>query len=615
MDKSWSEDKIGNICLVGDGAHASIKRVEIGVPYLTSKNFNSSGILLDVVDYISETDYEKHFKVSSKAVTRPKEGDLIFSIIGSIGGAYLYKKDDKFGLSSSVAIIRPDTEKIVPEFLLYYLKSGYLQKWVDGIKSGAAQSFVSLQMIKSLPIRFPEINEQRSIAQIVLEYDKLIQNNTKRITILEQMAEQLYKEWFVRMRFPNYENTKFVKGIPEGWQIVPVNSFGKVTTGKTPSTKIQEYYGGTYPFIKTPDMHKSIFALETEERLTQRGFISQPSQTLPKGSICVSCIGTAGVVSITDKVSMTNQQIHSLIPDNSDYLEFLYYTLVKLKPTIEMFGATGATMTNLSKGKFEKLLVLKPKEEVIQRYHELTKQVFQEIKNLSQQNINLRKTRDLLLPRLISGKLKVQTEIERQTEIQKPITTFYQKQILAHIINKQEEHQVPQGEMVLAKNTYLIDKIYGIHTGFNWKNWHYGTYDGKIRTLINGRDRFFAKQEVGSSGYKVLVLGENKNKILDEKYHHPTLDIVDSAMEELLSIYAKYPVKERSHRIELLNTTCKAIADTQSLDNEIIHNAFKAWKTPKAKFATKAQKFNPTETKQCIKFIISKEWDKKLITS
>jgi len=505
----------------------------------------------------------------------------------------------------------PNEDEADVRFIKYCLETYKLQ--MQAISKGATQDNLSLEKLRSLNFLIPRVDEQRRIADVLYNYDKLIQNNTKRIVVLKQMAEELYKEWFVRMRFPNYENTKFVKGIPEGWEIVNVKSFGKVVTGKTPSTKVNEYYGDIYPFIKTPDMHKSIFAIQTEEKLTQRGFSSQPSQTLPEGSICVSCIGTAGVVSITNEVSMTNQQIHSLIPDNPDYLEFLYYTLVKLKPTIEMFGATGTTMTNLSKGKFEKLLVLKPKEEIILKYHEQTKQVFQEIKNLSQQNINLRKTRDLLLPRLISGKLKIQTEVEKQIEIQKPITVFYQKQILAHIINKQEEHKVPQGEMVLAKNTYLIDKIYGVHTGFNWENWHYGTYDGKIRTLINGRDRFFKKQEVGSSGYKVLVLGENKDKILDKKYHHSLLDTVDSAMEELLSIYAKYPVKERSHKIELLNTTCKAIADTQSVDSEVIQSAFKDWKTPKAKFDTKAQKFNPTETKQCIKFIVSKGWDKKLL--
>jgi type I restriction enzyme S subunit len=303
----------------------------------------------------------------------------------------------------------PYENKADVRFVKYCLETYKLQ--MQALSKGATQDNLSLEKLRSLNFLIPKIDEQRKIANILYSYDKLIQNNTKRISILEQMAEQLYKEWFVRMRFPNYENNKFIKGIPEGWQIEAVKSFGKVVTGKTPSTTIQDYYNGDYPFIKTPDMHNFMFALETGETLSQRGFNSQPSQKLPSGSICVSCIGSAGVVCITNEVSMSNQQIHSLIPKKKEQLEFLYYTLLKLKPTIELFGATGATMTNLSKGKFEKLLILKPTDVLIENYHDATKSIFEEIKNLSLQNINLKKTRDLLLPRLISGKLKLNKKL------------------------------------------------------------------------------------------------------------------------------------------------------------------------------------------------------------
>lgn len=305
----------------------------------------------------------------------------------------------------------PDEKKADVRFIKYCLETYKIQ--MQSISQGATQDNLSLEKLRSINFSIPELKIQQDIAEVLYSYDKLIENNTKRISILEQMAEQLYKEWFVRMRFPGYEKTKFVKGIPEGWKVVPVKHFGKVVTGKTPSTKIEEFFNGPYPFVKTPDMHKNVYALQTEETLTQRGFDSQLSQKLPPNSICVSCIGTGGVVVITDVVSMTNQQINSLIPKNSAHLEFLYQTLVKMKPIIELFGATGATMTNLSKGKFEKLLILKPEETIIEQYHSLTKDLFNEIKILSKQNINLGKTRDLLLPRLISGKLQINTESKK----------------------------------------------------------------------------------------------------------------------------------------------------------------------------------------------------------
>lgn len=230
------------------------------------------------------------------------------------------------------------------------------------------------------------------------------------------MAEQLYKEWFVRMRFPNYQNTKFVKGIPEGWEVKSVKFFGKVITGKTPSTSKPEYYGGDTPFIKTPDMHGNMFILKTEETLSEQGKMSQKNTTLYAGSICINCIGAlSGSVSITTKTSQTNQQIHSLIPKSKENLEYLYFAMKGLKETIHLFGNTGSTMTNLSKGKFENLLLLCPNDNVVEQYHGKVKDIFQKITLLGSQNINLRQTRDLLLPRLISGKLSIK---EAEKELQ-----------------------------------------------------------------------------------------------------------------------------------------------------------------------------------------------------
>lgn len=406
-----AESTIGIKCLVGDGAHASIKRVDIGVPYLSSKNFKQEGIDLSLLSFISEQDYQKHFKESSKALTKPKTNDLILSIIGSIGSPYLVKETDRFGISSSVALLRTK-EEIHPLFLFYYLKTDAVQNYVEAIKSGSAQGFLSLEMIKSIPIQYPSsIQTQQNIASNLAAYDDLIEVNKQRIKLLEQTARELYKEWFVRMRFPNYKKTKVIKGLPQDWEIKELQDFGKIFTGKTPPTKVREYYGGDIPFIKTPDLHKSLFVFDTEENLTEKGNSTQKRSTLPANSICVSCIGTGGIVSITTaEKSQTNQQINSLVPSNLKQLEFLYHRIVDLKETIELFGGTGATMTNLSKGKFEKLKILFPKNELVEKYHFLVNPMFNQIKTLQQQNILLRQIRDRLLPRLISGKLQVKTD-------------------------------------------------------------------------------------------------------------------------------------------------------------------------------------------------------------
>ena len=263
------------------------------------------------------------------------------------------------------------------------------------------------RFIQRLKLNLPDFPTQECIADILSAYDDLIEVNNRRIELLEQAAQELYKEWFVRFRFPGYENAKFEDGFPKDWTIKRLADYGRVETGKTPSTDVLENYGGEMMFVKTPDMHGNIFIIQTEDKLSERGHNTQPKKLLPVNSIMVSCIGTAGVVSINAEPAHTNQQINSIILNNPNELEWLYHTCKSLKDTIELFGATGATMTNLSKGKFEKLKVVDPREDLILEYHNKVHPLFNEIKSLMYQNQNLAAQRDMLLPRLMSGKLEV----------------------------------------------------------------------------------------------------------------------------------------------------------------------------------------------------------------
>jgi type I restriction enzyme S subunit len=155
-------------------------------------------------------------------------------------------------------------------------------------------------------------------------------------------------------------------------------------------------------------MHGNIFIFETEETLSQDGLNSQSSQTIPEGSICVSCIGTGGIVSITTSKCQTNQQLNSIVLKDKSDLEWAFFSLRNLRETIQMFGSTGTTMTNLSKGKFSSLKILRPNKVIVLDYHALVCPMFEEIKCILQQTKVLIRTRDLLLPRLISGKLSVE---------------------------------------------------------------------------------------------------------------------------------------------------------------------------------------------------------------
>ena len=151
-------------------------------------------------------------------------------------------------------------------------------------------------------------------------------------------------------------------------------------------------------------MHNNIFIFETAEKLTKEGIKSQSAQSIPNNSICVSCIGTGGVVSITTETCQTNQQINTVIPNDQLDLEWAYFTIRNLKETITLFGATGATMTNLSKGKFSSLKILLPDKKLRNSFHDKIHEAFSQIRAIVKSTNLLMKSRNLLLSRLISGK-------------------------------------------------------------------------------------------------------------------------------------------------------------------------------------------------------------------
>lgn len=319
----------------------------------------------------------------------------------------IFYYNGKFNAYQRTYLIQPiDTNQFDTRYLFYSI--GLKLKFMQSNAAGTATRFLTQPILDNINIEYRPLPTQQKIASILSAYDNLIQNYKKQIEALQTAASELYKEWFVRFRFPGYQTTKFENGIPEGWSICRLKDFGKVITGKTPPTEIEEYYGGDIMFVKTPDMHGNMFVQSTSEYLSKLGCEYQKAQYLPENSIMVSCIGTGGITAINAYPANTNQQINSIILADKKYLPWLYFTVSNMKETIEMFGNTGTTMTNLSKGKFEKLKVVKPEYSIIQIFENKVSPLFEQIKNLNKQITNLTQQRDLLLPRLMSGKLEVE---------------------------------------------------------------------------------------------------------------------------------------------------------------------------------------------------------------
>ena len=231
--------------------------------------------------------------------------------------------------------------------------------------------------------------------------DDKIEENERINNNLEEQAKALYKDWF-------FDFAPFGKVMPSNWYIGSIDDLAEeVVCGKTPSTKKAEYYGSDIPFITIPDMHEKIYTITTERYLSVLGANSQSKKSLPRNTVCVSCIGTAGLVTLVAEESQTNQQINSIIPKDGFSPYYIYLLMQTLSNTINKLGQSGSTIVNLNKSQFGKIQVIIPALSVMTKFDEIVSPIFEKILQNQKENLNLALLRDTLLPKLMSGELDV----------------------------------------------------------------------------------------------------------------------------------------------------------------------------------------------------------------
>ena len=369
-------------------------------PYLANVNVRWGAFDLDNLQEMKfEDDEDERYGI--------KYGDLIICEGGEPGRCAIWKeKLPNMKIQKALHRLRVNEEmdyRYVYYWFLLAGKQGALKQYY----TGATIMHMPGQKLKEVVIDKPPLDVQRKIGDYLEAFDDLIENNQKQIKLLEEAAQRLYKEWFVDLRFPGYEDVAVIDGVPEGWRYKRVEEFGEVITGKTPSTSKTEYYGGNIPFVTIPDMHGNVFPLVTEKTLTKVGADTQKNKYLPVNSVIVSCIATVGLVNIAVEACQTNQQINSVILQNDNELYFFYESMKRIKALLDGVGSNGATMTNVNKTKFSNIKVLYPVEDLIKRYNELCKPIFDKILALSKSIIKAEQARDRLLPKLMNGEFEV----------------------------------------------------------------------------------------------------------------------------------------------------------------------------------------------------------------
>lgn len=284
---------------------------------------------------------------------------------------------------------------------LYYLLLNNRQN-IEHMGSGTTFKEVSGKTMRGIEVCVPESKEEQiRISSMLSAIDDKIEENERINKNLLQQAQSLYQSWFV-------DHEPFGGDRPSDWTDDTIEDLAKeIICGKTPSTKVPEYYGSDIPFITIPDMHGNTYAVTTERYLSTYGAASQRKKMLPRNSICVSCIGTAGLVTLTAQESQTNQQINSIIPKEGYSPYYIYLLMQTLSVIINNLGQSGSTIVNLNKAQFGKIPVTIPSVATMKSFDEIAKPMFDAILSNQEENIKLAELRDSLLPRLMSGDLDV----------------------------------------------------------------------------------------------------------------------------------------------------------------------------------------------------------------
>jgi type I restriction enzyme S subunit len=358
--------------------------------------------------------------------------DVILTTRGTVGNVAYFDDSvpfDNIRINSGMVIFRAQTPALSPRYLYFFVRSALFHSQVSALRTGSAQPQLPIRDINRIEIPIPPLSEQRAIAHILGTLDDKSELNRRTNETLAEMARALFKSWFVDFDpvrakaagsdpglpkpladlFPNSFEDSELGETPKGWGVWHVADIGNVICGKTPSTQVSEYYGHDVPFITIPDMHGKIFATMTQQKqLSRAGTASQQKKTLPGGAICVSCIATPGLVVITTEEAQTNQQINTVVPARSDETYLWYWSLRNLGDEIRAGGSGGSVLTNLSTGRFAQLRVLVPPAKLRSCYHLLVAPLFNRILANENESRTLAALRDTLLPKLISGELRVQ---------------------------------------------------------------------------------------------------------------------------------------------------------------------------------------------------------------
>ncbi len=383
------------------GYTASASEHHVGPRFLRITDIVPSQIDWDSVPYC-EIDEKARNKFSLAT------GDIVIARTGAtVGYAKLIRNNPESVFASYLVRIRVDRQIADPGYVGRIVESYVYKQFVVSQVGGAAQPNANAKILSSFRLPIPDRSTQSRIVEILSAYDDLIENNRRRIQLLEQAVRLLYKEWFVHLRFPGHEHTQIIDGVPEGWKKGVVSDFYDTASGGTPSRKTPEFYGGTIRWVKTQELEDG-FLFDTEEHITENAIKKSAAKLFPANTVLIAMYGaTIGQVGVIVESSTCNQACCAVMPkaEGTSY-EHAFLFFLNNKEGLRNLGQ-GAAQKNISQQVIRAYEMVLPDKLVLNMFRINAGPFLRQIRTLQSMNQKLAKARDLLLPKLMNGEMAV----------------------------------------------------------------------------------------------------------------------------------------------------------------------------------------------------------------
>lgn len=410
----FSTYELGDVAELYDSLHQTPQYVDDGYPMIRVTDIRRGFVETKGAVRVDE---ETYLQFSKKH--KPQVGDILFSRVGSYGNSAYVNRNEEFCLGQNTVCISPERSRIQPNFLYFALNSDELRNQIESLVGGASQGTISLKNIRKLQVPLPPLPEQRRIAGILSAYDELIENNQRRIRILEEMARSLYREWFVHFRYPGHEAVPLVDSllgqIPQGWEIKRVGDVAATFRGRSyRSVDLADEGGIPFLNLKCLDRDggfrrsglKRYIGDFKEVHLARKGDIVMAVTDMTQERRIVA--RAALVPSLDSEFGVFSMDLVRIEPKGEMPKVFLYsfFRYSSFADEVKQH-ANGANVLHLSPERITDFRFSVPPADLMERFIRFVAPSLEQMDVLQNQTTNLRCTRDLLLPRLLSGQLNL----------------------------------------------------------------------------------------------------------------------------------------------------------------------------------------------------------------